>query len=102
MYVVPLPSERCTTMMSLPGNFSVRVGLDDLGIVPLRDLAEEDAGQGLGSEVELRRHARDVIDRNVGTHDRREVQHGAPRFDSKSFNCISFIGPSEAPKSTVP
>ena len=52
MYVVPLPSERCTTTMSLVRQFRRLDSTSlNLRVVPLCDLAEEDPGDGVRIEL---------------------------------------------------
>ena len=88
--------------MSLSGKVDAGVGSGDRGIVPLGDLAEENAGQGFRREVQLRVDARNVVGGNVGAQHRREMKNGEAVLVLEAFICSSFMGPSEAPKSTVP
>ena len=52
-FVVPESSERCTGVISLLGQLGVGVVGLDRRVVPLGDLALEDAADGLGREVQL-------------------------------------------------
>ena len=54
MYVVPDPSDRWTTTMSVFGSVTPAFGFRDRRVVPLRDLAEEDVGQDRARELQLR------------------------------------------------
>ena len=90
-------------MMSLAGRFHATVRSSNRRIVPLRDRAQEDSGQRFGGEVELPGNTRNIVGWDVGAHHSREVQtRRILCLSLKSFNCWSFIGPSLAPKSTVP
>ena len=55
------------------------VQLRDRRVVPLRDLAQEDVRQQRAGELQLARHARNVVDRHDGAEHGREVQNLARR-----------------------
>ena len=67
--LVPLPSARTTTLMSLSGSFTPGLVDDDLGIIPLGDLSEEDAHVGVAREFQVV-HAFEVVgqDDAAGRH----------------------------------
>ena len=98
MYVVPLPSERCTTRMSLFGSVTPGLSDSDLRRIPLGDLAEEDLGDDRSREVQRLRDLGQVVRDDDGAEHRRNVEAGALSFAISS----SLIGASVAPKSTVP
>src|SRR5262249_38684327 len=55
------------------GQIDIRVGILDFRIIPLRDLAKEDAGERFRREVQFLADAWNVIYSDVGTEDRQEM-----------------------------
>ena len=73
MLVVPLPSERWTTMIGLVGELDARVVVGDPRIVPLGDLAEEDVGHVFGGELQPLGDAGEVVGDDHRAHHGRDV-----------------------------
>ena len=70
---VPEPSDRWTTAIAVSGNFTT-VQRGDLGVVPLRDLTDEDVGEELGVQPKLTGlEPRDVEDRHDAADDDRKL-----------------------------
>src|ERR1035441_8828675 len=59
------------------GKLHARVRFGDFRVVPLRDLAEKDTGQGFRGEVQLTGDTRNIVGRNIGAQHCGEVEHVA-------------------------
>ena len=65
--------------MSLSGSVDAGVEFGDGRIVPFGDLAEEDIGEHLAAELELRVHPVGLVDRDDGAKNRWKMQDLAGR-----------------------
>ena len=99
MLVVPEPSERWTTLMSVLGRLTPGFERGDRRVVPVRDLAVEDAGDDVRRHLDRSRQALEV----VGDHDSAEGDRDLDRHAVGRGGWISESArkASDAPKSTV-
>ena len=97
MKVVPEPSERCTTLICCAGRFTTRIELLDRRIVPVRDLAHKDFGQGRAVQGDIGPGSMPAT-LTTGTTPPITVGNWArPAF----FSSLGVSGLSVAPKVTV-
>src|SRR5579863_4795869 len=82
----------------LVGQVYARIHLGDLRIVPRGNLPQKNARQSFWCEFQLCTDTRNVISRNIRSQHRGNVQD----LVFACANCSSVMGPSLAPKSTVP
>ena len=100
-FVVPDSSERWQTVIVVPGRLDAAVELRDRRVVPLLDLAEEDVGDRRAVELQALVDAVDLVRDGHRAEHGRDVDRRRP-CPSAALISSSFIGESEAPKSTVP
>ena len=82
MYVVPLPSDRWQTTMSVSGSFTEGFSFGDRVVVPFGDLTQVYVRDHRASQPERTGHTRNVVGNHVGAHHGREVQYLLAMFTS--------------------